>query len=271
MRRNQKQVKRRNANFDFIGMPDELNVRLQYIDNFTDVSGSYQEVLYRGNGPFDPVYAVGGGQPLWWDELTAIYDSYVAHKCEIHVNVIQLTGTGSSAFAAVGVYPNISSTAALDLTTAQEMDYATAGFVGPNTGGPNQINMSSSFTTQQLYAVPRSFARNSSDFISATSTTPTNEWLFHLYYGSLDASSDVNLRFTVRLIYNIKFFNRKIILPSFKGQLSDGTRDLNYCDEYDDPNIRTPQLEHLKEGKSCICWEPSCRGWSGVGEFICHD
>jgi len=41
------------------------------------------EITFRANGPQDPLADIGGGQPLYWDQWTAIYNKYTVTSSKI--------------------------------------------------------------------------------------------------------------------------------------------------------------------------------------------
>lgn len=54
----------------------------------TIVAGAYDDQQFRCNGLFDPDVNVGGGQPLYFDQLTAIYNHFTVLSSFIEVQVL---------------------------------------------------------------------------------------------------------------------------------------------------------------------------------------
>jgi len=73
--------KRRRANIPTgVGSQKQKIVKLRYcIINELDVEpgGSAVSLFFRANGPYDPEYAVGGHQPMGFDQMSLLYNHYV--------------------------------------------------------------------------------------------------------------------------------------------------------------------------------------------------
>ncbi len=57
-----------------------------------DVTGT-TTVTFRANGMFDPEFALGGHQPLYFDQMSALYNHYHVVVSNIHVRVQALSGS----------------------------------------------------------------------------------------------------------------------------------------------------------------------------------
>lgn len=69
-----------------IGMPDRFRTKLRFTESFILSSFGTSITQFYGvrmNGAYDPVLAVGGGQPTWWDQFAANYARYnvIGAKC----------------------------------------------------------------------------------------------------------------------------------------------------------------------------------------------
>lgn len=72
--------------FKGVGFPDRLTTNLVYTDSFilTPSAGNIiPSKCYRMNGPFDPDFALGGGQPTYYDQLAIIYRRYVVNGAKL--------------------------------------------------------------------------------------------------------------------------------------------------------------------------------------------
>jgi hypothetical protein len=190
------------------GVPDEYTCKLQYSYAVADSTGAYGEVILRGNGPYDPEYAAGGGQPQWWDQLSAIYTHYEAFKSKVTAKVIQRSATGDSAFLIVGMYPHIDPSTATAVHEACERDRSRHEVMGPNVGGPNTMTIIETNTTSQIYGIPKELAKYETDYSALTSTTPNNQWYHHIFYGTLNEFDDTSVYIDIEVEYWIRFFGK---------------------------------------------------------------
>jgi hypothetical protein len=250
--RTQNENRRRKTVINHIGIPDELHCRLRYIETFQDVAGAFEEYLYRGNGPYDPNQAVGGGQPQYWDELTAMYGSYCSVRSRMRLEVLQQAGSTAASFISVGVYPNINTTAAITLTQAQMQDRSKHRNLGPNTGNRGVVEFTYESSIMQMYGVTLQNAYDSADFQSATSTTPVDEWFYHIYIGTYDSATNVNVRVNVVIDYDIKFYDRLVSDPSIF------YLDIGEDSEPEYKKVLHEEGEEVRGGQSLTCTNCHC-------------
>jgi len=75
------------------GLPDRLRVKLTYSEA-TGFSGlGPLGAIYRANGPFDPRVAVGGGQPNYYDQWSALYNNVTVLACKAKCYFINNSST----------------------------------------------------------------------------------------------------------------------------------------------------------------------------------
>lgn len=71
------------------GFPPQLEMKLRYVESFTlnVTGGTLTSRQFRANGMYDPTVAVGGHQPMYFDQMMAIYNHWVVMglKCTFHI------------------------------------------------------------------------------------------------------------------------------------------------------------------------------------------
>jgi len=69
------------------GFPSRLTFTHTYVDNFTLVStlGSIGTQVYRLNGMYDPDYSNTGHQPMFFDQMTPLYEHYTVIASKITI------------------------------------------------------------------------------------------------------------------------------------------------------------------------------------------
>jgi len=80
----------RSVNFGNQPFPAKTTATLVYAEqiNITLVSGAYQNYVFCANGLYDPNYTGTGSQPLYFDQLMAIYNHYVVTESTITISPI---------------------------------------------------------------------------------------------------------------------------------------------------------------------------------------
>lgn len=114
-----------------LGFPKQLTLKHKYRDtlSLTSTAGALATQLYVANGLFKPDASNAGHQPLYFDQLTALYDHYcvIASKITWRFTAADNTNTKAS-YVAV--------------------------FINDDTTGPASIGLMAEQTTGQLRQVP---------------------------------------------------------------------------------------------------------------------
>lgn len=190
-----------------IGIPNIFCTKLKFNTTISLTSGTYNYNIFRGNGAYDPDFAAGGQQPMYFDELTALWQRYCVLSSQIQVNAINRTATGGASFTKVGVYPLGRATPESDLPSATERDNCKYAQLGPNTGDQGIINITHYAKATQVLGKARD--ENTDDVLSALYTTnPARQWYWHVFAGTLDNLSDINVFLDVTLTYYVKFYDK---------------------------------------------------------------
>jgi len=75
--------------FKAVSGRDNKKIKHPYHESYdyTVANNVSKHWVFRGNGMFDPNYAVGGHQPLGFDQYTALYQSFFVHRATMIANV----------------------------------------------------------------------------------------------------------------------------------------------------------------------------------------
>lgn len=114
-----------------LGFPKQLTLKHKYRDIFsaTSTAGSLATQLYVCNGLFAPDASGGGHQPLYFDQLTALYNHYCVLSSKITWRFTAADNTNTKA-SYVGV------------------------FINDDTVGPAAVGLIAEQTTGQLRQIP---------------------------------------------------------------------------------------------------------------------
>jgi len=79
--------------FNCYGFPTKLQVKHRYADNinFAAAAAGTATYSFRANGMYDPDYSGTGHQPLYFDQLAAVYDHFTVLKSWIKITVTNTT------------------------------------------------------------------------------------------------------------------------------------------------------------------------------------
>lgn len=193
--------------------PDVMRVQLPYSLRKSAVGGGAVDIVdfvLRGNGPNDPDFAVGGQQPIGFDEWSAFYRRYrvTASKVELFA----INDAAVSAFAYI-VAQNTSS-GIVDKNLVGENQFVKLVNVGQD-GASNTGNLSMYLSTAQVRGGPQDIVQYEQDLSALTGTTPTQEWFWHVgAYGMGDSNTNFDVDLELRVTYYIDFYDRQTLSRS---------------------------------------------------------
>jgi len=191
-----------------IGIPNQFFTKLKYNVTFEMDLYPYEEVLIRMNNINDPVYALGGGQPMYFDQLALLYSNYTVYGCSATLTFINKTNTTESAFTKVGIYPLNDSTTAANVAEATERDYCTYAQLGPNTGDQGIITMSSYAKPYQVVGRDKDEAGDDTMTGTFAGSGPVQEPLWHIFAGTIDGTANTNVYVDCTFVFYVKAFDR---------------------------------------------------------------
>lgn len=93
-----------------LGFPKKMIMTHKYSQtvSLTSTGGIYNNLAFNCNSLFDPDAAVGGHQPLYFDQMAAIYDHYTVIGSKITIKLV--SGTSTTDGYATGIFINDDST-----------------------------------------------------------------------------------------------------------------------------------------------------------------
>lgn len=180
------------------GFPDTLYTKLRYFEEIRiDVSsGALNTYLFRTNSIYDPNYTGTGHQPLYRDELAAIYDHYSVVASKIKVRFVN---SSSSPF---NVYLGIDDDTSATVTsyTLAEQNHTKGDALTPLTG-------SKSYTVLKSYWGSKAILATDPNLDSGTKTPmgsdPTEESFFVIGANTPDGTTNT-IRGTIEIIYSVQ-------------------------------------------------------------------
>jgi len=181
-----------------IGFPDKYRTRLMYCESVTLGPFSPQTLskAFSMSSAYDPDPAVGGGQPTWFDQLTAIYGKYnvVGSKMTARFGIPDNNAVANNGPYMIGVTTQTGSTS---LTTTDSPTLATQ----PNTGH-DLIVEGETKTLTATYA-PRLL---NADNVNQSSTNNNPTQFYGLVWASPQVAATGSINIVVTIEYIVDFF-----------------------------------------------------------------
>lgn len=174
------------------------NLRYNYVSTMVPAAVTdYRQLAV--NGAFDPYLGVGGGQPMGFDQLSALYLKYRIHSSKIRIKACNLTAIP----VALIVYPESSSSAPVSIENDREQRYSKEKLISAVTaGGTTTLNHAISvkklFGTKQLDDIY-------SGICATANPSATAAWNVAVY--SVDGTTNVSVPVQIMVEYNIEFYD----------------------------------------------------------------
>lgn len=200
-------------------MPDRHFTKLRYTqlinaaDSFRG-DGYYNFLDFRGNSLFDPDASLGGGQPLAFDQLAAIYNKYKVYASKITLKVQSLNNTGTVPYY-LAVYPySVSPPSGTDwIGRVVEQPYCR--FLTRNQYDHSPY-LKSVMSTAKIWGLPKTAVKSDASYASDVTTNPLRQWNWRIAFGNMNdaATSATNYVVQVTVTYYCEFYMRRILQPS---------------------------------------------------------
>lgn len=199
--------KRRTAIKVLSSFPRQMFVKLTYVD----VDRLYEFIttavpvatVWRLNGAYDPQYAVGGGQPRYFDTFlgtdggAAPYKTYCVYKCKAEVTLKTVNGVA----ATLVVGPRCSAAAPTTQKSALEAGYKSVQVAG--TQGQPVKTIVSYVDIGKLWGKSQSAVMDDDNFSATYNTTPALEALLDIMVCPVAATTS-NYYVTTKLTYYMR-------------------------------------------------------------------
>lgn len=189
-----------------VGFADMMYVKLDYTAKIqiTSTDSPRQIIIFRGNSPRDPEYALGGHSALYYDQYIQVYSAYRVMGCKIQLDVINYSGDASFMYFCLP-----STQAVTTISTIAEL------YEQSRTTAPKMVPIAARIASRhKAYASTRqvcglSKAQLYGDTFGANTTTdPVNQWYWNVLFENLNESEDLNGWMVVKLTYYVQFYDK---------------------------------------------------------------
>lgn len=189
------------------GFPKTLSIRHKYSDSITFAcsAGSTPSYVYSCNGMYDPDITGTGHQPLYYDQLAAIYNHYhvVASKFKL-----TLTNSSTSVSQNITVFVNDDSTIVPNYQSIKEQSSASSSIVVPFT---------SPLVMTKYWSAKKNFGGSiisNPNLEGTVSSNPTEQSTFCVFAQASDGSGSVTTFGFVEIEYTAVWTELKDIAQS---------------------------------------------------------
>lgn len=197
-----------------IGLPDTFITKLRYTTIVSFSIAEFARHLFRGNSIYDPDATGTGGQPMFFDQLAALYANYTVYGSSIDVQFVNRSSSTESAFIKVGVFPiDAITTSSGDINTASERNRCRFAILGSNQGDQGIINIKNYARSTNMLGVSRN-EKDDNTLSSLVNDNPAKQWYWSAWAGSLNQSAIAQVYATINMTYYVKFNGLKNVARS---------------------------------------------------------
>lgn len=188
----------------YYSFPMQYQNKMRYAEVFTRsfTGGASTNYAFRANSLYDPNYTDTGNQPLYFDQLTAIYDHFTVIS-----SYIKITVTGGGNVRAAG-YIDDDVTFAGSVNAASERPGAKMAF--QNLDGNAPIVMTLGWNASRTFPGD---PLSKTELQGSASAGPTEESFFVFYFDAPDSTSQT-IFVQAELVFNVVWDELKTIALS---------------------------------------------------------
>lgn len=196
--------------------PQRLKCVMPYVENAITLSAvaTPYEYVFAGNNIYDPNYTGTGHQPLYFDQLAAIYNIYYVRASSIKVELLSTSGgtlTGSQRFFIVPTIGAANLTASFSPGTILEQEHC-RNRICTAAGNLQKATLKHYMTSKKMLSSPGSTSFDAQGTVSGSG--PADAWYWHVLITSPDDSTAISTVWRATLYYSVEFFERKNIASS---------------------------------------------------------
>lgn len=191
-----------------VGFPKTITMTHKYSQLYiASSSGPFNTFYYTCNGMYDPNISGAGHQPLYFDQMSLLYNHYCVIGSKMTVTFPQM-----STNAIVGAFINddTSITGSTSLESLMEQSQSRFRFIQTSSTQPTTLTLK--------WSAKKYFGRNplaNVDLQGTPSSNPNEQSFFTLYYGAVDKVSSIsNFSANVLLEYIAVWKELKDVDPS---------------------------------------------------------
>lgn len=198
------------------GFPNSINVRLRYSDviTLTSTAGSLAKHVFRANSLFDPDFTAAGHQPMYFDQLAALYANYVVLGSKIRVLFSPIadaiaTSQPSGPFE-IGLLSDPGGTTSSTANTLAETSGCKSTFLNLAQGGNNVKMLSGTYSPTKDMGLPA----DDDTVGAAVAASPTQTWYWTVWMRDTGLSSASSLNIKVEIEFLCRLRRREDITGS---------------------------------------------------------
>lgn len=196
------------------GIPKAMTVKLFYhqVNSLDPAAGLSARQVFRMNGCYDPDLTGGGHQPLYFDQLMAMYTNAYVVKFKMTVRPVA-PGTPADfigGYMALITSPNGTETlpdydAFLENVKTQGLPYKTVGSFLQNAWNREEDSITLTRSLPKMFKISKKAYVGNLDYANTQGSYPTDQFFAELVYMNMAANNAAACYFDTTIEYTITF------------------------------------------------------------------
>lgn len=192
--------------------PSRTHRNLKYSDTstLTTVAGGLAgtEVVYNLNSLFKPRFSLGGHQPYGFNQMEALYETYMVHAVSVKIDWLHYPGDTQAGVSLIQASQDGYVTNGRSIDTIKEQPNGMVAF--SNFPGTARATTDyGTITIAELEGITEQKVRDSQEFQANIGATPIRAPHLRLNVVDVDGNSGFSVIANVTLIYHTWFYDRK--------------------------------------------------------------
>lgn len=193
--------------------PISMIVKHKYVETITLTPGALLPTLayYSANSLFDPRSAVGGHQPIGYDQMTPIYDHYLVLGAKMTVNCFSTANSPTNGTSMMFITLNDDTSAVGTYDTVMEQSLTA---VKPLTAsdGKGHVKLVKNFSAKKYFGVTD--LDDNSKYQGASLSSPADQAFFVLGTQALNTSASDPVACVIEIEYIAKWTELRTLVQS---------------------------------------------------------
>lgn len=189
------------------GVPDRILVKLKYGESlsFTQLPGVLGTVIYRGNGPAEPLYPTFAGIPDKFAEWSTFYGKYCCLGSKM--DIISMVNAPAVYNNVVVIHADNDPNIYLTADDLEEQPYTKRSVVRMGSAGIGQNRLSMYMDTARIKGRAKRTIMTEDNLNALTNTIPNDQWFWHVS-NYVPGGMSQSLVVRVNITYYICFYQR---------------------------------------------------------------
>lgn len=188
------------ANLNTVGIPNKLKCRLRCTYRSAPITtGTFTTTNIYLNNAYNPLATVIGSQPMYYDQLMALYTGYKVIYVKVKFTIFNTSSTEPIDFCCV---PNIANNSFSTMYQMREQKNAKYTYVGAGDGSSDVRTL---YYNARMANIVANY--NDSQFGTTTNGNPSAVIRLHYGYQNCDSSTAVEFFYDIEMIQTIIFSN----------------------------------------------------------------